>query len=878
MKKLLTTLSLVCLGTLSWAATLTADEAEALYAQYFEDAVPERVSVHDPSIVVAYEGTDGKVTATETAGSTKIYCIFGSHLGFVKSYDLQNWTYFTNNISTNYATLFSTDAEWSAKGSTTYDVSGNMWAPDVVWNPAMNKWCMYMSINGDNYYSSIVLLTADDLLVDWTRVGVVVYSGFTTATEAALTDFFDVVGGSTLPARYLLGTYRTYSLNAIDPCVFFDEDGNMWMSYGSWFGGIYLLRLDESTGLRDYTYTYELNGGTATNAVSDPYLGIKLAGGNCVSGEGSYIEYFGGRYYLFITYGGLTSVGGYSMRVFSSESVTGPYTDISGDDARYTSSNIYAGYLDHNVGTRLMTYYQWDFMDLGYVAQGHNSAVVDTDGRMFLVYHTRFNDGSEGHQVRVHQLFQCANGGLTAAPFEYKGETLSTTGYTAQQIAGTYRILRHTLTDYANRECIGEKQIKLTADGSVSGYYSGSWSVDSDGVSFSITISTETYKGVLIEQPLEETNYPVLCFTGVDDTDYTLWGYRLADNGYIYDDDAIVALNMHSPVGVPSSIHAGSTIEMSLEGSYGATYTLTSTDTTLIADNGTVTTAITQDTDVTLTLTIASGETSVTTDITVNIIANSVRDMLPIAESSILAEYSTGESFNSAAETFGVSSKTGVSISFYLDQVITSDWDQVARSTDEQLLLYLAVLHYGYSDTYEAAATLSTAGKKLATSATAWTLFLNGNYYVTVSYNVDGTISFYRDGELMFTYAANTSCGWSLTTSDARTPKQIVAAMIDYMAKGQIEFLWSVTDVVIGYAVDYTGTAISDIKADAKQVLITTEGREVVVSGKAENDVVAIYDLAGRAVYTGLNERISLSTHGLYIVKVAGVSQIVRVK
>ena len=53
-----------------------------------------------------------------------------------------------------------------------------MWAPDVIWNETMGKWCMYMSINGANYRSVIVLLTADDIEGDWTYVGPVVYSGF----------------------------------------------------------------------------------------------------------------------------------------------------------------------------------------------------------------------------------------------------------------------------------------------------------------------------------------------------------------------------------------------------------------------------------------------------------------------------------------------------------------------------------------------------------------------------------------------------------------------------------------------------------------------------------------------------------------------------
>ena len=41
---------------------------------------------------------------------------------------------------------------------------------DVIWNETMGKWCMYMSINGANYRSVIVLLTADDIEGDWTYV------------------------------------------------------------------------------------------------------------------------------------------------------------------------------------------------------------------------------------------------------------------------------------------------------------------------------------------------------------------------------------------------------------------------------------------------------------------------------------------------------------------------------------------------------------------------------------------------------------------------------------------------------------------------------------------------------------------------------------
>ena len=101
------------------------------------------------------------------------------------------------------------------------------------------------------------------------------------------------------------------------------------------------------------------------------------------------------------------------MRVFSSDAITGPYKDVAGNDARYgTETSVINknaggdGYGNTATGERLMSYYNWHYLDKGRVAQGHNSAVVDTDGKTYLVYHTRFNDGSEGHEVRVHQFLQ----------------------------------------------------------------------------------------------------------------------------------------------------------------------------------------------------------------------------------------------------------------------------------------------------------------------------------------------------------------------------------------------------------------------------------------------------------------------------------------
>ena len=146
-----------------------------------------------------------------------------------------------------------------------------------------------------------------------------VYSGFDAGDKhpAELTDVYQVLGEGADLTRYQSTTNT--KLNAIDPCVTYDEEGNLWMVFGSWFGGIYLLKLDEETGLRDYATTYE----TVPNQ-SDAYYGYKLAGGCSVSGEGPFIIYKDGYYYLFLSYGGLVAEGGYQIRIFRSENITGP--------------------------------------------------------------------------------------------------------------------------------------------------------------------------------------------------------------------------------------------------------------------------------------------------------------------------------------------------------------------------------------------------------------------------------------------------------------------------------------------------------------------------------------------------------------------------
>ena len=316
-----------------------------------------------------------------------------------------------------------------------------MWAPDVIYNKAMGKWCMYLSINGDFWYSSIIMLTADKIAGPYRYQAPVVISGFRSGDAYKDTDLEIVLGEqASLPDRYATGNrWGNRYPNCIDPCVFYDEKGKLWMSYGSWSGGIWMLELDEQTGLRDYDVSYTLTG-SGDGITVDPYFGKKIAGGYYVSGEASYIEYIGGYYFLFMTYGGLAAGGnpgdynngGYQMRVFRSQNPDGPYVDGKNASAVFPQYllNFGAKENDGNRGVNIFgAYSNWGYQTVGNYgerSQGHNSIIAAEDGRTYLVYHTRFQNWGEGHEVRVHQVFQNEDGWLVAAPFEYTGETVKT--------------------------------------------------------------------------------------------------------------------------------------------------------------------------------------------------------------------------------------------------------------------------------------------------------------------------------------------------------------------------------------------------------------------------------------------------------------------
>lgn len=652
---------------------------------YATQTITGRIAVHDPSIVMdVTESTNPK------------YYIYGSHLGRAKTYASGNYQIWNNTFKTgeentgtsnslfadvngksiNFKDAYSThvikkvknskgeevafgnfDANgWQFKGNT---VKGMQWAPDVIYNKTMKKWCMYMSLNGDHWCSSIVCFTSDDLEGPWAYQGPVVFSGFqgtfahnayAAADDWKHTDLAVATGETSLPARYQTGdSWGSFWPNCIDPCVFYDDDDNLWMSYGSWSGGIFMIMLDKTNGLRDYTYTfpYEVNGKTTTpsaasaNCTSDPYFGKKIAGGYYVSGEASYIQKVGKYYYLFMSYGGLTAAGGYQIRVFRSEKPDGPYKDCltsTGIDAVYSKYILnFGGDAKRDEGVKLFGNYQWETMPNAELAQGHNSAIVDHKGRALIVYHTRFNNGTEGHEVRVHQLFVNQDGWLVAAPYEFSGETYTDNDiatqqlYEATEVEGDYQIIAHPYRqNTAAMDYEKPVTIHLNADGSISGKYTGKWELVSGTSYINLTLkgvatanAEVKFKGVLTEQTIDYTNIKALCFTAISSSDglatsggaslqtcgLSIWGSKA---------DAKAAIKYTlDKTSVPFADGAtlNSMPNLPTEGHLGATISWKSSNPSILTDEG----VVKGKGKVTMTMTISKDGYEYTKDYTLNI-------------------------------------------------------------------------------------------------------------------------------------------------------------------------------------------------------------------------------------------------------------------
>ncbi|MEV7399813.1 arabinan endo-1,5-alpha-L-arabinosidase [Streptomyces sp. NPDC091267] len=223
---------------------------------------------------------------------------------------------------------FTTPPSWWTK----YSSASDPWAPDISYHGG--KYLMYYAVSSFGSKTSAIGLAVS-----------------TTGQPGSWTDSGTV---------YTSGASSDY--NAIDPNLFVDDDGKWWLSFGSWWTGIKMIRLDPSTG-KQYA------GDTARRALASRPTGTKAV-------EAPSVVKRGGYYYLFASYdtccAGTSST--YKVKVGRATAVTGPYYDRDGVN------------MLNNGGTAVLESHG------RYIGPGGQSMLADSDGDL-LVYH--YYDGQD---------------------------------------------------------------------------------------------------------------------------------------------------------------------------------------------------------------------------------------------------------------------------------------------------------------------------------------------------------------------------------------------------------------------------------------------------------------------------------------------------
>ncbi|GGF67171.1 extracellular endo-alpha-(1-_5)-L-arabinanase 2 [Paenibacillus albidus] len=442
----------------------------------------QNVSVHDPSVVKADD----------------TYYVFGSHLAAAKSRDLMSWTQVSSGVQDGNPLIPNVTEE--LRETLDWAQSDTLWAADVIQLADGKYYMYYNACKGDSPLSAMGIAISDHIEGPYKNAGIFLKSGM-----AGLGDDGEIYDATQKP-------------NVVDPHVFFDKDSKLWMVYGSYSGGIFILEMDSKTGFPRPGQGY----------------GQKLLGANHARIEGPYMLYSPETdyYYLFLSYGGLDANGGYNIRVARSKSPDGPFEDAEGQDmidAKGTAGVIFDDPAYSPYGVKLLGNFELESVEgegrgHGYVSPGHNSAYYDEmSGKYYLIFHTRFSGRGEEHEVRVHQMFLNSEGWPVVAPHRYAGETIGT--YKQQDVTGKYHYVNHNKIITA--DIVLSKVIELTPDGQISGAVTGTWALEGEHAA-ELTIDGNVYKGVFSREWDAAAEQEVMTFTAGSKEGISIWGSHVS--------------------------------------------------------------------------------------------------------------------------------------------------------------------------------------------------------------------------------------------------------------------------------------------------------------------------------------------------------------
>ncbi len=121
-----------------------------------------------------------------------------------------------------------------------------------------------------------------------------------------------------------------YYYNGIDPTYIVTPAGEHWLIHGSWHSGFAALQVDPSSGkpIKDTSGTPWCGSSDNLQKLFGQNISSRNSESRWQASEGPEVIYKDGYYYLFMAYDELAVA--YNTRVVRSQSITGPYYDITG--------------------------------------------------------------------------------------------------------------------------------------------------------------------------------------------------------------------------------------------------------------------------------------------------------------------------------------------------------------------------------------------------------------------------------------------------------------------------------------------------------------------------------------------------------------------
>lgn len=405
-------------------------------------------------------------------------------LGFIqmrRSRDLINWEF----IGWAFKEI-PQDAKAWVKGLNNGHGAGNIWAPYMV-DCGNGVFRLYYCVSAFGKKTSYIgVAEANSPEGPWTHKG-----------EVVKTDHNSV-------------------MNAIDPSVVTDDEGRMWMHYGSFFGGLHCVELDPTTG---FAKTPGDQGHLVARRAN--WRKDNLEAPEIIRDDQS------GKYYLFQSYDPLMTT--YNVRVARADKAEGPFLDFYGKDIKDTTNNypvLTAPYSFEN--------------HPGWVGTAHCGVFTDGEGRYFMAHQGRHGEDPGMMVLHVRRLYMTPDGWPVVSPERYAGMADRTFG--AKDLAGEWEIVR-VLEPRVERgleagqilwgegELLeGEKnpstRLTIHPDGRLSG--GGSWKFDENGQLLSLNVAGEEIGNLIVHAGHDwEKEKDTVLFTGVDSRGRSVWGKRV---------------------------------------------------------------------------------------------------------------------------------------------------------------------------------------------------------------------------------------------------------------------------------------------------------------------------------------------------------------